>query len=206
MNSALGTRLRNLFCRATTVLVNSGANLQRLQLRLFGNEGADGIEFMEHYGLTSNPPAGLDAAVLFVGGSRDNGVCVAVGDRKFRIRGLKTGEVAIYTDEGDKLVFERGNSVRLTTKHLIVDAEQDVVINTKNYQVNAAAGVEFNAPVWSLGTAGGGRAAAVMDADIMQDGAHTSSGDQVAAGVSLINHPHRDAGGDGDSGPPRVGA
>ena len=34
-------------------------------------------------------------------------------DRRYRKKGLTEGEVALYTDEGDELVFNRGRIVRL---------------------------------------------------------------------------------------------
>jgi phage gp45-like len=57
----------------------------------------------------------------------------------------------------------------------------------------------------TMGGLGGGAAAATLKGDINQDGSHTSSGDQVAGGVSQISHPHSDAGGSGNSGPPIAG-
>jgi len=44
-----------------------------------------------------------------------------------------------------------------------------------------------------------------MAADIKQDGSIESSGDHKAAGVSLMNHPHSNSGGSGNSGPPIAG-
>ena len=192
MNNTIATRIRNLFCRGTIIFTNAGANLQRFQARLFGKEVGNGIEYMEHYGLTTHPPAGCDAAILFVGGSRDHGVCVAVGDRKFRIKGLQCGEVALYTDEGDYFILKRDNITELKTKKYIVNAEESVEINTQSYTVNAGVKTEFVTPSWSLKNNNtGSRAKAVMAADIEQDGYHKSTGDQVAGNVSKVNHPHK---------------
>ena len=41
-----------------------------------------------------------------------------------------------------------------------------------------------------------------MTADIVQDGSHHSSGDQVAGTISQMHHRHRDSGGSGNSGQP----
>jgi phage gp45-like len=48
-----------------------------------------------------------------VGGDRNNGVVVAVGDRKFRLKGLQGGEVAMYTDEGDIIIMKRGHNIKV---------------------------------------------------------------------------------------------
>ena len=57
----------------------------------------------------------------------------------------------------------------------------------------------------TIGGLRGGAAAATLKGDIVQDGSHTSTGDQVAGGVSQITHPHSNAGGSGNSGPPIAG-
>lgn len=199
MNDSMNTRLRNLFARGTLLLVNAAARVQKIQARLLGDEVGDNLEYFEHYGLTSNPPSGLEAAVFFVGGSRDHGVVVGVADRQFRIKGLKSGEVALYTDEGDKIELLRDRKMRVTTLHLTIDAQEDATVNTKAYTVNASSGVVYNTPSYKLG--GGDGCAATINANMSitgnttQDGSIVSTGDQVAAGVRTAHHTHT-----GDSG------
>ena len=41
-------------------------------------------------------------------------IVVAVDDRRYRLRSLQQGEVAIYTDEGDKIVLKRGGTIEVT--------------------------------------------------------------------------------------------
>ena len=199
MNDSMNTRLRNLFARGTLLLVNAAARVQKIQARLLGDEVGDNLEYFEHYGLTSNPPSGLEAAVFFVGGSRDHGVVVGVADRQFRIKGLKSGEVALYTDEGDKIELLRDRKMRVTTLHLTIDAQEDATVNTRAYTVNASSGVVYNTPSYQLG--GGNGCAATINANMSitgnttQNGSIVSTGDQVAAGVSTAHHTHT-----GDSG------
>ncbi|MEG2173150.1 MAG: phage baseplate assembly protein V [Desulfovibrionaceae bacterium] len=195
----MSTRIRNMVARATILLVNAGARVQSLQARLLGNEVGDSLEYFEHYGFTSNPHAGLEAAVLFMGGSRDHGIIVGVADRKFRIKGLKSGEVAIYTDEGDKILLQRDRKMTVETLHLTINAHEDASVNTKNYTVNASTGVTYNTPSFVLGGQGGCAAAlqanVSIKGDTQQQGTITSTGDQVAGGKSTMHHTHT-----GDSG------
>lgn len=72
-----------------------------------------------------------------------------------------------------------------------VAAEADAKISLK------APELYLQANAINMSGMGGGKANFKMTGDIDQDGSHTSSSDQVAAGVSQINHPHRDAGGSG---------
>ena len=80
-----------------------------------------------------------------------------------------------------------------------VTAEADAQIKL------SAPSIIMEAATISMGGMGGGSAKATLKGDIDQDGSHTSTGDQTAGGVSQINHPHKDAGGSGPSGPPIAG-
>lgn len=79
-------------------------------------------------------------------------------------------------------------------------------------QARADAQIKLTAPsiimeaaTITMGGMGGGSAKATLKGDIDQEGSHTSTGDQIAGNVSQINHPHQDAGGSGNSGPPIAG-
>jgi phage baseplate assembly protein V len=165
--------IANILARGLVALGNSASKLQSLQLRLLAGEVKDNMEHLEPYGYTACPLPGAEALAGFIGGDRSHGVVIVVADRRFRLQGLKPGEVALYTDEGDFFHFKRGRVIELETMTL---------------KVTAHAAVEFDTPL------------------ISTTGRIESVGDQVAAGVSQINHPHSDVQrGDGQSGPPVEG-
>lgn len=149
--------LTRMIARGTVALASAGAMLQTLQMRLTAGEVKDDLEHFEPYGFTSHPQPGAEGVALFLGGDRSHGVVVCVADRRFRLKALQPGEVALYTDEGDTFVFKRGRVVELETMTL---------------KVNAGMSVEFNTPL------------------IKTTGRIESDGDQVAAGVSQLNHVH----------------
>lgn len=103
---------------------------QRLQAELLAGETRDDLERVQEYGFTSRPKAGAEAVVLFPGGSREFGLVIAVDDRRFRLKALQEGEVALYTDEGDKIHMKRGGAI----------------------EIQAAGSVTVNAPAISLGS------------------------------------------------------
>ena len=109
--------------RAILELVDDGAPLQTLQLSLLSDEVRANVERVQEYGFTSHPQNGAEAVAVAVAGSRDHLVVIAVDDRRYRLRGLAQGEVAIYTDEGDKIVLKRGGIIEMT-------AATQVVINS----------------------------------------------------------------------------
>ncbi len=149
--------LTRLLARGTVVLANSANKLQSLQMRLTAGEVNDDMEHFEPYGFTSNPLAGAEGIATFLGGDRSHAVVLVVADRRYRLQALAAGEVAIYTDEGDKIHFKRGR---------VID------IDTATLNIRASSGVNIDSPTLSM------------------SGKIVSQGDQVAAGISQINHVH----------------
>jgi len=110
----LSRRLRLMASRAVLSLVSDATGMQIVQVKLLNGEVRDGIERVQNYGFTSVPHAGAEAIFLSLGGDRDHGIVITADDRRYRINGLQGGEVAIYTDEGDKIVLKRGNVIEIT--------------------------------------------------------------------------------------------
>ncbi|MFG0862616.1 phage baseplate assembly protein V [Pseudomonas sp. CJQ_13] len=126
--------MRNFLARGVVALVDAGRMLQGLQMRLTADEVKDGMEHFEPYGFTSNPQPGAEGLAAFINGDRSHGVVICVADRRFRLRGLQSGEVALYTDEGDFLHFKRGRVIE---------------VQTATFRVKADTAVEFDTPLIS---------------------------------------------------------
>src|ERR1700759_1208434 len=124
--------LTRLLARGTVVLANSASKLQSLQMRLTAGEVNDDLEHFEPYGFTSNPLAGAEGVVTFLGGDRSHAIALVVADRRYRLQSLASGEVAISTDEGHKIHFKGGG---------IIDTE------TSTLNIRASTAVNFDTPV-----------------------------------------------------------
>lgn len=122
--------LKSVMARGTVVLAAAGRMMQTLQVKLTAGELKDGVEHFEPYGFTSNPLAGAEVLTLFLNGDRSHGVVVVAADRRYRIKELKSGEVAIYTDEGDKVHFKRGRVIDIETETLNIKATTAVNFDT----------------------------------------------------------------------------
>ena len=128
----LQRRIMLIIGRAVIKAVNDDSKMQALQISLLNGELRDGVERVQNYGFTSHPHNGAEGVCLFVGGDRSHGLVIAVDDRRYRLKGLKQGEVAIYSDEGDSIVLKRGNEIEINTKHFEVNTKTVKISNGKD--------------------------------------------------------------------------
>jgi len=128
-------RLSLMVGRCVVNLVNDAAMMQGVQVSLLADEVIDGVERLQSYGFTAHPLAGAEAVMLSIGGVRTKtmNVVIACDDRRYRLTGLASGEVAMYTDQGDKIVIKRGGTIEVTaaTKLLVhapIDTDQHLKV------------------------------------------------------------------------------
>jgi phage baseplate assembly protein V len=126
----LARRIRLLSSRGTVAVVDDAQGEQALQVGLLAGETRDNVPRPQQYGFTSVPLPGAEAIYLSLGGDRDNGIVIVASDRRYRVQGLEAGEVAIYTDEGDKITFKRGRNIEIETMTLTIKAPTGVRMET----------------------------------------------------------------------------
>ena len=123
--------------RAVIKLINDAAKVQRMQIALLADEERGDVERFQQYGYTSAPHPEAEAIALSVGGSRSHMVVIAVEDRRYRLTGLEAGEVALYTDEGDKVVLKRGREIHVTAgTRVVIDAPDTRMTGNLHVQGN----------------------------------------------------------------------
>ena len=113
MLGPVSNRIKLMVARGVLKRTNDKGGLQTAQVSLLEDELRDNVERVQDYGFTSNPLGGAEAITIFVGGNRDHGLIIKVDDRRYRLKGLKGGEVALYTDEGDYAWFKRENKTEV---------------------------------------------------------------------------------------------
>lgn len=162
--------------RAVLRAIDDSGSRQTAQIEALKGEVRDLVERMQEYGFTSVPLPGADAAVVFVAGNREQGIIVAVEDRRYRLTGLEAGEVAIYDDQGQK--------VHLTRDGIVVETSLEVT-------VTAATAITLESPTVTI------------DGDLLVTGTATATVDVVGGGKSLKTHVHSGViPGGGNSGAP----
>lgn len=119
----LADRAALSIARAILRVIDDKLPIQSVQVDLLSGETRDRVERMQEYGFTSVPLPGCRGISLFIGGDRSHGAVIATDDDRYRKKGLESGEVAIYTDEGDSIHFKRGRIIQITAANgIIVEA------------------------------------------------------------------------------------
>lgn len=106
-----GLSLRNLISRAVITVVDSARKCQSVGVKMIAGDQKQYVEHLEPYGFTSAAQNGAEGVALFPAGDRSHGVVVVVADRRYRLKGLKRGEVALYDDQGQSVVLTRSGIV-----------------------------------------------------------------------------------------------
>ena len=168
----LRRRMRLMIGRAVlAAAADDGKGIQLVQVKLLDGEVADGVERMQSYGYTSVPLAGAEGVMACVSGDRNHGIVVVMDDRRYRLKNLQPGEVALYTDEGDTIVMKRGRKIEVT-------AGAEITATAPVVKVEASTKVTLTTPLVE------------MTQDLSVGGSISVVGDVVADGISLTAHAH----------------
>jgi phage baseplate assembly protein V len=128
--------------RGVVTLVRAAGAVQFVQGEGIKGEKVQGAEMFQHYGYTSNPPAGTMCVVLPMGGKTGHGIVIATEHGTYRLKNLQPGEVALYSDEGDSVILKRGRVMEVTTQTLTVNCATATVNCTGKATIKAAGGID----------------------------------------------------------------
>lgn len=169
-------------------LVDDTGQVQRLQARLSQRELLDKLPRVGEYGLQSNPPAGTDLVVVFLGGDRSNGVVVGTNSQTYRVRNLASGEVALSDDKGLSIYLSAegikvdggGKPVDVSNATSVTVTADDIVLNGR---VTVNGPTVLNGPITQTAGAGGDTTATLL-------GPLNVAGEVTTAGINLTVHNH----------------
>lgn len=143
INQAIN-RVRRAF-RGRLTRVNSALNIQQVQADGLAGEQLQDAELFQHFGFTSNPPAGTQCVMLPIGGQTSHSIIIATENEKYRITQLASGEMAIYSQDGAYVAIKRGRIVEVDCDTFRVKCSQ-YEVTSDEYKVSATKGAEFNTP------------------------------------------------------------
>lgn len=145
-------RIRKAF-RGVLIRVNSSGDIQTIQGKGFAGESLQDVEMFQQYGFTSSPPNGAKAIVLPLNGRTSHSVVIATEHASYRLKGLKSGELAIYSDEGSSIILKRGKIIEVNCDEYVVNTKKytvntdEHIINTKTYKTKASDRADFETPL-----------------------------------------------------------
>lgn len=133
--------------------VNSGLNIQQVQVNGLAGEVVQDAELFQHFGFTSNPPANTQCVIVPIGGRTSHSIIVATENEKYRITALESGEVAIYSSEGAFVKIKKGRIVdvecdtyNVKCKNYNVTCEENFDVSCDAYKTKASVIAEFDTP------------------------------------------------------------
>jgi len=141
MLAPFARRLGNMLARGSVAAANGAGKMRTLQIRMMADETKDDVEHFEPYGFTSEVMPGSEPIAAFFDGDRSHGVVLVVADRRYRLTGMTSGEVALYDDQGQKVYLTRtGIVINGANLPLVI---QDVPTAT----IKAGTKVRFETPL-----------------------------------------------------------
>ena len=165
-------RLQMMIGRAVIAVVNDARQAQALQIELLADEVQDEVERFQGYGFSSHPHDGAEAIAVAVGGTRSHLVVVQVEDRRYRLKNMAAGEVAIFDD--------LGQIVHLKRDRIHIESPNKVTVEAPEVEVIADS-VTIDSADIGLGGSGGAKVARVGDDVDLGTGKIVSGSDVVRA-------------------------
>lgn len=121
--SPIRRKIASMIVCALIESVDDSKDIQLVKVSLGKDEVQDGVERVQPFGLTSNPPDKSEAVVVYAGGNRKHGIVVTCDSGKYRIKGLPKGAVAVYNSNGDMIKLTK-DRMDLIAKSVHVQANK----------------------------------------------------------------------------------
>ncbi len=203
----LQRRLRLMIGRSRVALTDDTPPLQTVQVQILEGETRSDLEHVQPYGLAYRTHPGAEAVGLFPNGQRSHGMVIVVADRRYRLKGLAEGEVALYTDEGDKIHLKRGRQIEVvggekvtvSTKVADIAATTSAKVTSPTVELVASTKVRLDSPLVEMTgqlevagaiTGQGGLAVSGGSGASVQGDMTISGGNVTADGIGLKTHVH----------------
>lgn len=106
MFSRVVDRVMALVVRGLVEYVNDSDEMQLVKVSTTANEVTDDLERVQPYGLTTVPPKGSEAVILFLNGDKQQGVVIACDSAVNRPNGLAENDVEIYSAHGQRILLD----------------------------------------------------------------------------------------------------
>ena len=130
MLQKLRNRLAMMIGTAMIESVQDSEEFQHIVIELMAKEIRE-LESLTPYGFAHHPHAGSEGLAVFPDGERAFGYVICIADRRYRLKGLKEGEVALYDDQNQFVLLGR-DGMKLSGKEISIEAER-INMNGETY-------------------------------------------------------------------------
>lgn len=127
------TRFAEMLRRSVLALLDASTDLQTVQAKAIENEVLDGMEYFEPYGFTSKPFTGAEPLIATVEAKRGHEVVICIADRRYRLKDLADGEVALFDDQGNQVWLQRDQIYIKAVTHLEAEAPTTKITSTTTH-------------------------------------------------------------------------
>jgi len=185
----LARRVKLMIGRCVIDLVDDSDLEQVIQAKLLDGEIRT-LERYQQYGFTSVPHRRAEGICAFISGNRDHGIVIATGDRRYRLKDLADGEVALYDDQGQKIHLKRDKEIEISgCDTLTANVGQQVNVTCPQVNVVATEKVFMDTPLLDV-------SGAIKAGGNITDQA-AGSGSSMAAMRAIYNQHTHPENGDG---------
>lgn len=152
-------RIRLAF-RGRVVQATTGGPVVLIQGDGLSSEQLQGTEQFQEYGFTSAVPGGAMYVVVPIGGKTSHGIVVATEHGTYRLKNLKTGEVALYDDQGqvvhltrDGILVKTPKKLRLEGLDIELHASRSLSWDVDGYgrRITSLGGGQYEDKTWQQG-------------------------------------------------------
>jgi phage gp45-like len=97
----------------TSTSVDDSNDIQLINGSGVNGSSREGMERIQNYGLSSNPPSDAPSVGVNIGGNVDRYVIIAMDGGQYRVKALKEGEVCLYDKNGSKIYLKEDGSINI---------------------------------------------------------------------------------------------
>jgi phage baseplate assembly protein V len=125
-------RMQNIVTKVLVKAVYDSDQIQLVKISGLYDEVTDKVERIQNYGLTSNPPQNSEGVSLCLSGDKDHQIVIACDSGVYRVQ-VENGEVAIYSQYGQKILLAKNGNIETTQNIFSVGTgASNVTIANKN--------------------------------------------------------------------------
>ena len=138
---ALSSRIATLINAGTVTAVDDSKEFQTIDAKYFDSRTGLLVKHIQSYGFSSHAHVGAQALSVHLNGQPDQGLVLQVADRRYRLKNLAPGEVALYDDLGQIVKLSR-TKIQISSPYEIEVTAPKVVVESPDVHLGDEGGAQ----------------------------------------------------------------